>query len=79
MSEVDRWKISPEELESRQKLKKVKEQIEARPTSLECPYCGGLNAEGLPFCCDTLRHAVIAILTGKRMEKIQEAQSRYVN
>jgi len=76
--------ITAEELASRQKILRVKEQIEAPrlvgdKATLDCPYCGGTNIEGASFCCDTLRTCVITILMGKRQEKIEEAQSRYVN
>lgn len=41
-----------------------------------CPYCGHWNMKGKPFCCDTLRKAVIAILSGRRALAIAAAQER---
>ena len=76
--------VSPEELESRHRLKLVKDQIEAEtPVGeikvIDCPYCHLKNYEGNSFCCDTLRRAVLAIMMGKRNEKIAEQSGRYVN
>lgn len=76
--------ITDEELESRKKLKRVKDQIESvspvgEKKVIDCPYCGLKNYDGDGLCCDTLRRAVIAILSGKRMEQIQASRSRYVN
>jgi len=76
--------ITAEEIASRQKILRVKEQIEAPRVAGEkhvivCPYCHDINVEGQTLCCDTLRTCVITILMGKRQEKIEEAHSRYVN
>ncbi len=31
-----------------------------------CPYCGSENLPHVPFCCDTLRHAVVTVLVADR-------------
>jgi hypothetical protein len=79
---------TPEELASRAKIKSVKDQIAAvervRDESggvsvIDCPYCGTRNYDGTAFCCDTLRTCIVTILMGNRQEKIEEAQTRYLN
>ena len=42
-----------------------------------CPYCSGISFK-LPrtFCCDTMRRAVIAILSGQRALKTAEAAEK---
>lgn len=74
--------ISDEDLESRQKLKAVKDQIDAPAItgakSIHCPYCSTWNTDGDLLCCETLRKAVITILMGRRQGVIEEA-TKYVN
>lgn len=42
-----------------------------------CPYCKQFSFRSArAFCCDTLRHAVIAILYGQRALKIAEAAEK---
>ena len=42
-----------------------------------CPYCGGISFKRVRgFCCDTMRHAVIAILSGERALKTAEAAEK---
>ena len=72
--------ITAEDIASRAKIKRVKDQILAARNAtdvggisvIECPYCGINNPEGAELCCDTLRGCVITILMGLRQEKIEE-------
>ena len=34
-----------------------------------CPYCQSENLPHVPFCCETLRHAVVTILVADRALK----------
>lgn len=44
-----------------------------------CPYCGSDNLPHVPFCCDTLRKAVIAVLMADRMMKNAQAAEKAAN
>jgi len=78
--------LTAKDLESRAKLKSVKDQIEAIMANpdddnpvIRCPYCHINNFDQLKFCCDTLRRGVLAIMMGKRAEKVQRGASQLVN
>jgi len=34
-----------------------------------CPYCQSENLPHVPFCCETLRHAVVTVLVADRALK----------
>jgi hypothetical protein len=62
-----------------EKMASVEQQINAHvpkgvTRTLLCPFCGWLNLQGQLLCCDDMRKAVIAVLSGKRMVRLaQEA------
>ena len=42
-----------------------------------CPYCQAISfRSSRAICCDTMRHAVIAILSGERALKTAEAAEK---
>ena len=42
-----------------------------------CPYCQGISfRSSRAICCDTMRHAVIAVLSGERALKTAEAAEK---
>jgi hypothetical protein len=76
--------ISDSDYAARQRLWKVKQQINAplalpgQIRTITCPYCESLNVEGQNLCCELLRKAVITILMGQRQEIIESAtEGRY--
>lgn len=60
------------------RLMMVRQQVLSRDcVSLTCPYCLGKSHQtNRTFCCDELRHAVIAILSGERALKTAEAAEK---
>jgi hypothetical protein len=46
---------------------------------LVCPYCNSDNLPHVPFCCDLMRKAVLAVLMGDRMMKQAQAAERAQN
>lgn len=61
-----------------ERLLNVQDQLSRKHcTRILCPYCGHWNFKSArTLCCDTLRKAVIAILSGRRALKVAEAQER---
>lgn len=61
-----------------ERLMRVHDQITRKNcTRILCPYCGFWSFKrGRSFCCDLLRHAVIAVLSGERALKTAEAAER---
>jgi hypothetical protein len=66
------------------RMKNVADQILSgrahRMGKVLCPYCGHWNfLRTRTFCCNTLRDALIAVLSGERMLKTAEAAEREMN
>jgi len=70
-----------EEQIAHERLMLVQDQLNGPQTQrfgkILCPYCGHWNFKRTrTLCCDTLRKAIIAILSGERALRIAEAQQR---
>lgn len=73
-----------EEVLAQRRLERVQDQITRKlPTGVTrrilCPYCGSWNEPHEMLCCDTLRKAVIAVVSGQRALRIAEAAERAAN
>ena len=44
-----------------------------------CPYCQSENLPHVPFCCDTLRRAIVTVLVADRAMKQAAAAERAMN
>ena len=57
----------------------VKACDEGRTNTITCPYCGGINKEDVPFCCDLCSKACIAALERLRVEQSTQLVKHLVN
>lgn len=81
MQQADDMPEKTEEQLAHDRLIRVQNQIFAKHClMILCPYCGKANFKRKrTFCCDTLRKAVIAILSGQRALAIAAAEERAAN
>jgi hypothetical protein len=61
----------------------VKACDEGRTNTITCPYCAGINQDGVDFCCKLFGQAAIAALERLRVEQATELcakiASRHIN
>lgn len=71
---------------AKQRIENIMDQLRAyengKQHSITCPYCAGINREGVDFCCRMFASASIAALERLRVEEstevVQKVMERHV-
>jgi hypothetical protein len=69
-----------ESARAQQRIENIMDQIRAYENgdqhSITCPYCAGINRDGVNFCCSMFAKASVAALERLRVEQSTEVVER---